>query len=82
MRYLIVFSFLVSLLFGVVDINNATKKELVSLKGIGVKKAEAIIAYRQKHCFENVDALVKVKGIGKKTLQKNRANLKAGECRK
>ena len=69
-------------LFGVVDINSASVKELSSLKGVGSKKAETIISFRKEHCFKSVDELSEVKGIGKKTVEKNRANLKAGKCKK
>ena len=71
-----------SLMFASVDINSAGVKELSTLKGIGIKKAEAIVAYRKAHCFKNVDEIVKVKGIGKKFLQKNRKGIKAGTCKK
>jgi len=71
-----------SLLFGSVDINNANVKELSSLHGVGAKKAKAIVAYRKGHCFKNVNEIVKVKGIGKKFLKKNRKNLSAGACKK
>jgi len=70
-----------SLLFGVVDINNANKEELMTLQGVGVKKADAIITYRQGNCFKNVDALTEVKGLGPKFMEKNRKNLKAGKCK-
>ena len=71
----------VSLLFGAIDINSASKKELSSLNGIGVKKAELIIAHRDVSCFKNIDELILVKGIGKKIIDKNRANLSAKNCR-
>ena len=71
-----------SFMFAAVDINNASVKELSSLKGVGAKKAQAIVAYRKVHCFKNVDEIVKVKGIGKKFLQKNKKNLKIGSCKK
>ena len=70
-----------SLLFGAVDINTADKTELMSLSGIGAKKADTILEYRTTHCFEDVDALTKVKGIGKKFVEKNRDNLTSGECK-
>ena len=70
-----------SLLFGVVDINNANKGELMSLKGVGAKKADAIIAHRKEKCFENTDALTQVKGFGPKFMEKNKKNLKAGKCK-
>ena len=71
----------VSLLFGAVDINTADAKELSSLSGIGSKKADAIITYRSANCFKSIDELVKVKGIGKKTVDKNKDNLTASECK-
>jgi competence protein ComEA len=71
----------VSLVFGVVDINKADISQLETLKGIGAKKAQAIIDFRKKTCFKSVDALAEVKGISTKTIEKNRANLKASKCK-
>ena len=71
-----------SFLFANVDINHATAKELTTLKGIGVKKAQAIVTYREHQCFKSIDEFVKVKGISKKTLEKNRANLTIAKCTK
>jgi len=49
------------------DINTATKADFVKIKGIGQKKAERIIAYRDEHGkFTNIDDLKNVKGIGSK----------------
>jgi len=70
-----------SLVFGAVDINSADKEELMTLKGIGEKKADAILEQRGEKCFENVDALTEVKGIGPKFLENNRENLTAGNCK-
>ncbi len=72
----------VSLLFGSVDINSASKSELMSLNGVGEKKADSIIKYRKGNCFKSVNGLTKVKGIGNKFMEKNRKNLKAGKCKK
>jgi len=60
-----------------VDINAASAEEISqALAGIGIKKAEAIVAYRtQNGKFKSVDELVAVKGIGEKTIEKNRQNL-------
>ena len=72
-----------SFLFANVDINHATAKELATLKGIGVKKAQTIVTYRKEHkCFKNIEELVKVKGISTKTLEKNRTKLTATKCQK
>lgn len=54
----------------VVYINIATEDELCSLPGIGPKKAQDIIAYRQKHPFRRLNQLLNIKGIGRKTLER------------
>jgi competence protein ComEA len=54
-----------------ISINKATNQELAAIKGIGTKKAEAIIEYRENNGdFVSIEDLVKVKGIGKGTLKK------------
>jgi competence protein ComEA len=59
-----------------VNINTADAQTLETLAGIGEKRAEAIIEYRSKHGpFVSVEDLLKVKGIGVKTLDKNRDNM-------
>lgn len=60
-----------------IDINTATAADFLTLKGVGVKTAEAIVAYRQTMGrFNSVDDLVKVKGVGQKTLENNRHRLR------
>lgn len=56
------------------NINTATATEIQKvLIGIGAKKAEAIIQYREKHgAFTTADQLLEVQGIGKTTLDKNK----------
>jgi competence protein ComEA len=61
----------------VIDINHAQTKDLLSLKGIGMKKAKAIMTYRQTNGpFTHVDDLLKVQGIGKHVLAENKSRLK------
>ena len=57
-----------------VDINNATVWELAAkLPGIGEKKAQAIVEYREMSGgFRSVDELIEVEGIGEKTVEKIR----------
>lgn len=55
---------------GKVNINTATVEELKTLKGVGEKKAEAIIEYRNKNgSFQTKEDLMKVRGIGKKLFE-------------
>ncbi len=58
-----------------VNINTATAEELAeALKGVGIKKAQAIIAYRKANGdFSSAEQLTEVKGIGEATVDKNRA---------
>jgi competence protein ComEA len=63
---------------GPVNINTADAKTLArELDGVGKAKAEAIVAYREKNGpFKGADDLVKVKGLGKKLIEQNKANLR------
>ncbi len=70
-----------TLMFGSVDINSANAEELATLKGIGAKKAERILKYRETKCFKDIQALKEIKGIGKKILKKNSGNISAGKCK-
>ena len=60
-----------------VNVNQASAQELADLlSGVGIKKAEAIIEYRnQNGDFKSADDLVNVKGIGSATLEKNRERI-------
>lgn len=54
-----------------ININKATNEELAAIKGLGNKKAQAIIDYRQGNGdFVSLEELIKVKGIGNSTLKK------------
>jgi competence protein ComEA len=70
---------------GPVDINKADAATIAKeLKGIGLSRAHAIVAYREKNgAFRSVDDLRKVKGIGVKVLEQNRQNIQVeGGARK
>ncbi|MEN0038896.1 MAG: helix-hairpin-helix domain-containing protein [Cellvibrio sp.] len=60
-----------------ININTADVQELTKLKGVGEKKAEAIVAWRKENGeFKTVDQLMEVKGIGEATLNANRENIR------
>lgn len=56
------------------DINTATAAQFAAvMSGVGIKKAEAIIAYREANGgFDSIDQLSQVKGIGDVLLTRNR----------
>lgn len=60
----------------VIYLNNSSINQLETLKGVGHKKAQAIIAYREQvGAFKSVAELTQVKGIGEKILSDNKARL-------
>ncbi len=63
---------------GPVDINTANAETLsAELDGVGMSKATAIVEYREKHGpFKNPEDLSLVKGIGDRTVELNRANIR------
>jgi len=77
--------FIPSLLFAgeAVNINTANKETLMVIKGVGEKRAEAIIAYREQNGpFKSVDDLAQVSGVGQATVDANRESLSVGESSK
>jgi len=61
----------------VVNINSADAATMAAnIIGVGEKRAQAIVAYREEHGpFKSVDELTQVKGIGLKLVEQNRENL-------
>lgn len=59
-----------------ININEANKSELTKLKGIGEKRALAIIAYREQvGPIHSAQQLLSIKGIGEKVLIDNKSVL-------
>ncbi len=59
-----------------VNLNTATKDELIALKGIGPAKAQAILDYRAQHGgFQRVEELKDVRGIGSKQFESLKSEL-------
>jgi competence protein ComEA len=60
-----------------VNVNTADAKTISeALSGVGQKKAEAIVKYREeKGLFKTIDDLANVPGIGEKTVEKNKKDI-------
>jgi competence protein ComEA len=71
-------------LAGQVDINTADAETIsAELNGIGLVKAKAIVEYREKHGpFQSADDLTLVKGIGEKTVERNRSDIQVSAVKK
>ena len=84
-RWLFTFLLLLSTQYSMamesVDINSADAQTLASsMVGVGEKRAQAIVAYREEHGpFQSVEDLIRVSGIGTKVLEDNRAKLRIGK---
>ncbi len=52
------------------DLQNVTKEELITIPGIGEKKAEDILRYKEEYGFLSKSELMNIKGIGIKTYEK------------
>ncbi len=61
-----------------IDLNRATAAELMRLPGVGLRKAQAIVAHRQRSPFRRPEDVMLVKGCGKSWFQKVKPNLTAG----
>lgn len=61
-----------------VSINNGSAEELAnSMSGIGIKKAQAIISYRDEYGpFKTLEQLQEVPGISGTLVERNRTNIK------
>jgi len=74
----------IAALAGQVDVNTANAETIsAELKGVGLSKANAIVEYRKKHGpFRSADDLSLVKGIGERTVELNRSDIKTSGQKK
>lgn len=76
--FLVLFLMLPVVLYagGAVNINTASKETLMTIKGVGEHRAEAIIQYRKKNGpFTNIDQLADIRGISQSLIDANRDTL-------
>ena len=80
----IVFGLLLNfaLVFGAMNLNTASKNELMQIKGIGEKKAEMIIEFRKKQKINNPNDLLSLKGFGKSLIKNIENEIKVKTVKK
>lgn len=73
----IAIALMLSTAYAAVNVNEASATEISKeLKGIGVVKATAIVSYRETNGpFKTMEQLTEVKGVGLKTVEKNRKEI-------
>lgn len=61
---------MLSMVFAGINFQTASKDDLMKIKGIGEKKAEAIMKYRKSNKIKSADDLKNIKGFGSKLVSK------------
>lgn len=61
-----------------IDLNRASVSELMRLPGVGEKRAQAIVAQRQRQPFRRAEDVLAVKGLGPAWFAKVKANVVVG----
>jgi len=62
------------------NVQTASKDELMCIKGIGEKKASAIMKYRKSHKLKSAKDLLEIKGFGKALVQNVQKDTKSVTC--
>ena len=62
------------------NVQKASKDELMCIKGIGDKKASAIIKYRKSHKLKSAQDLLEIKGFGKALVKNVEKDIKSVAC--
>ena len=63
-----------------INVQTASKDELMCIKGIGEKKADTVMKYRKSHKLKSADDLLEVKGFGKALVKNVKNDIKSKAC--
>ena len=63
-KFVAILAIFSALFLGAIDLQTASKSDLMEIKGIGEKKAEQIIEYRKTNTITKADDLKNIKGFG------------------
>ena len=67
-------------LLSALNVQKASKDELMCIKGIGEKKASAIMKYRKSHKLKSAQDLLEIKGFGKVLVKNVQKDIKSVTC--
>lgn len=67
-------------LLSAMNLQNASKDELICIKGIGEKKAASIMEYRKEHKLKSAQDLLEINGIGLGLVKNIENNIKSVAC--
>jgi len=80
MKKILVTSLLMFSLASALNVQKASKDELMCIKGIGEKKASAIMKYRKSHKLKSAQDLLEIKGFGKSLVKNVEKDIKSVAC--
>jgi len=80
MKKILVGSLLMFSLASALNVQKASKDELMCIKGIGEKKASAILKYRKSHKVKSAQDLLEIKGFGKALVKNVEKDIKSVAC--
>jgi len=80
MKKILVSSLLMFSLASALNVQKASKDELMCIKGIGEKKATAILKYRKSHKLKSAQDLLEIKGFGKSLVKNVEKDTKSVAC--
>jgi len=80
MKKILVTSLLMFSLASALNVQKASKDELMCIKGIGEKKAAAILKYRKSHKLKSAKDLLEIKGFGKSLVENVQKDTKSVAC--
>jgi len=80
MRKILVLLALTASFLAAINVQKASKDDLMCIKGIGEKKADAIIKYRKSNKLTSAKDLLKIKGFGEVLVANVKKDIKSVAC--
>jgi len=80
MKKILVLLALTASFLAAINVQQASKDELMCIKGIGEKKASAILKYRKENKLKSADDLLEIKGFGKVLVRNVQNDIKSVAC--